>query len=54
MTENKLELLKLIFENNDVEQAVLIFADIISYFSKQHEADQEQVFVDQKSMYQTN
>ena len=38
MTENKVELIKLILENDDVEQAVLTAAVIISDFLKQHES----------------
>lgn len=41
MTENKVELIKLILENDDLEQAVLTAAAIISDFLKQHELDQE-------------
>ena len=43
MTENKVELIKLIFENDDLEQAVLTAAAIISDFLKQHESSQEQI-----------
>lgn len=43
MTENKLEIIKLILENDNPEQAVRTVANIISYFSKQHELSQEQV-----------
>ena len=43
MTENTVELLKLILETVDVEQAVLTAAAIISDLLKQHESDQEQV-----------
>lgn len=42
MTENKVELVKLILENVDVEQAVLTAAAIISDFLKQYESNQEQ------------
>ena len=42
MTENTVELIKLILETVDVEQAVLTAAAIISDFLKQHESDQEQ------------
>ena len=45
MTDNKVELLKLILENDNIEQAVLTAAAIISDLLKQHESDQEQVAV---------
>ena len=54
MTDNKVELLKLILENDNVEQSVLTVADIISYFSKQHESDQEQAVADLPITHQTN
>ena len=54
MTENTVELLKLILENVDVEQAVLTAAAIISDFLKQHESSQEQNAVCQQVFYQTN
>lgn len=43
MTDNKTEILKLIFENDYPEKAVMIFADIID-FLKQNEASEEQVY----------
>lgn len=43
MTDNKVELIKLILENDDLEQAVLTAAVIISDFLKQHESFEEQV-----------
>ena len=54
MTENKLEIIKLILENDNVEQAVHTVADIISCFSKQHELTQEQVVVGQELVHQTS
>ena len=42
MTANKVELIKLILENGNVDQAVLTAAAIISDFLKQHESSQEQ------------
>lgn len=54
MTENKTEIIKLILENGNVEEAVRTAADIISYFSKQHELNQERVVVDQELRYQTS
>ena len=54
MTENKTEIIKLILENGNVEEAVRTVADIISYFSKQHELNQERVVVDQELRYQTS
>ena len=52
MTENKLEIIKLILENDNVEQAVQTVADIISYFSKPHELTQEQAVADPQAVYQ--
>ena len=37
MTDNKVELIKLILENDDVDQAILTAAAIISDFLKQEE-----------------
>lgn len=54
MTENKIELIKLILENDNLEQAVHTVADIISCFSKQHVSAQERVVADLHSMYQTS
>ena len=54
MTETKAEIIKLILENDDVEQAVRTVADIISYFSKQHELNQEQVVAVQELMHQVH
>lgn len=42
MTENKVELIKLILENDDLDQAVLTAAAIISDFLTQHESSEEQ------------
>ena len=42
MTENKVELIKLILENDDLDQAVLTAAAIISDYLKQHESSEEQ------------
>ena len=54
MTVNKVELLKLILENDDVEKAVLTVAAIISDLLKQHESDQEQVVEYQDVLCQTS
>ena len=54
MTETKAEIIKLILENGNVEEAVRTVADIISYFSKQHELDQERVVADQELVYQVS
>ena len=43
MTDNKVELVKLILENDDLDQAVLTAAAIISAFLAQHESSQEQI-----------
>ena len=53
MTENKVELIKLILENVDVEQAVLTAAAIISDFLKQNESHQEENVACQQVFYQT-
>ena len=42
MTENTVELIKLILDTVDVERAVLTAAAIISDLLKQHESDQVQ------------
>ena len=54
MTENKLEIIKLILENGNVEEAVRTVADIISYFSKPHELNREQVAVVQGLIHQVS
>ena len=43
MSENKVELIKLILENDNIDQAVITAADIIFDFLKQHESSQEQI-----------
>lgn len=43
MNENKVELMKLILENDNIEQAVHTAAAIIFDFLKQHESSQEQI-----------
>jgi hypothetical protein len=45
MSENKVELIKLIIENDNLDQAVLTAASIIFDFLTQHESSQEQVSV---------
>ena len=52
MTDNMVELIKLILESDNTEQAVLTVADIISCFSKQHELTQEQAVADPQAVYQ--
>lgn len=52
MTENKAELIKLILESDNLEQAVLTVADIISCFSKQHGSTQGRVVADLQLIYQ--
>ena len=54
MTDIKVELLKLILENDNPEQAVLTVAAIISDFLKQHESHQEQFAVCQQVIDQSN
>ena len=54
MTENQTELLRLILENDNPEQAVLTVAAIISDLLKQHESDQEQVVEYQQALCQTS
>ena len=43
MSENKVELMKLILENDNLDQAVLTAAAIIFDCLKQHESSQEQI-----------
>ena len=43
MTENKVELIKLIRENDNPEQALMTATVIILGFLKQHESSEEQV-----------
>ena len=45
MSNNTIELLKTILENDNPEQAVLTVADVIFDFLKQHESHQEESFV---------
>ena len=45
MTENKTELIKLILENDNLEQAIMTANAIILDFLMQHESYQEQVSV---------
>ena len=52
MTEKQIEIIKLILENDNVEQAVLTFADIISFVSKQHVTNQQQAVADQQLSHQ--
>ena len=54
MTENKAEIIKMILANDNVEEAVRTVADIISYFSKQHELTQKQVVAVQELMHQVH
>lgn len=42
MTGTKMEIIKLILENDNVDKAVRILADIIDFLN-QHEASEEQV-----------
>ena len=52
MTENKMELIRLILENDNPEQAIMTLAAIIDLL-KQHEAFEEQVSVYPQTSYQT-
>lgn len=45
MTNNTVELLNIILENDNPEQAVLTVADIIFDFLKQHESHREEISV---------
>ena len=45
MTDEKIELLKLILENDNPEEAVLTAAAIIFDYLKQHESSEEQTAV---------
>lgn len=49
MTNNLIELLTLILENDNPEQAVLTVDNIISDFLMQHESHQEENFVCQQA-----
>ena len=42
MTENKIELIRLILENDNPEQAIMTAAVIIHDFLTQHESSEEQ------------
>ena len=53
MTENKTELIKLILENDNPEQAVMTFAAIIDLL-KQHEEFEEQASAYLQTSYQTS
>ena len=54
MTENKRELIKLILENDNPEQALMTAAVIIFEFLKIHESVQEENVVCQQALCQTN
>ena len=43
MTDNKVELVKLILENDNLDQAVMTAAAIIFDYLKQHESSEEQI-----------
>ena len=45
MTENKVELIKLILENDNLDQAVLTASAIIFDYLKQYESSQERIAV---------
>ena len=53
MTETKIEIIKLIFENDNPEEAIMTFAAIIDLL-KQHEAFGEQVSECLQTSYQTS
>jgi hypothetical protein len=53
MTDNEKELINLILENDNPEQAVMTFAAIIDLL-KQHEAFEEQASVCLQTSYQTS
>ena len=44
MTDNKTELIRLILENDNIEQAIMKASAIISDLLKQYESPQEQIF----------
>lgn len=54
MAENTVELIKLILENDNPEQAVHTVAAIIFDFLKQHESHQEETVACQQVLYQMN
>ena len=43
LSENELELIRLVRENDNPEQALMVAATIIIGFLKQHESSEEQV-----------
>ena len=54
MTDNKTELIRLILENDNIEQAIMTASAIINDLLKQHELLEEQILsclqvIDQKS-----
>ncbi len=53
MTENKMELIRLILENDNPEKAVMAFAVIIDLL-RQREASGEQVSARLQTSYQTS
>ena len=54
MTENKMELIRIIFENDNPEQAILTAAAIIGDLLTQHELLEEQIFVDLQASGRTS
>ena len=44
MTDNKTELIRIILENDNIEQAIMKASAIISDLLKQYESPQEQIF----------
>ena len=45
MTDHKTELIRLILENDNIEQAIMTASVIINDLLKQHESSEEQAFV---------
>jgi hypothetical protein len=54
MAENKVELIKLILENDNPDQAVLTAAAIIFDYLKHLESSQEESAVSQEMLYRMN
>ena len=54
MTENKMELIRIIFENDNPEQAILTAAAIIGDLLMQHELLEEQIFADLQASGRTS
>ena len=54
MTDNKMELIRLILENDNLEQAIMTAAAIISDLLMRPGSLEEQIFVDLQAICQTS